>query len=161
MSSDIRFRPATDADFPFLEALYASTRETELAQTDWSDEQKRRFLSQQFSLQHRYYRQHYTAARFDIVQWQGRDIGRLYVYDGPSDVRLIDIALMPEYRGRGIGSSILRDLMADAAAAGKGMSLHVETFNPAAELYRRLRFTEQRNNGVYLFMTWRADAALA
>jgi ribosomal protein S18 acetylase RimI-like enzyme len=65
-----------------------------------------------------------------------------------------DIALLPEYCNRGIGTTLLRT--SEAATAGKPLRIHVERFNPALRLYERLGFTPIAGRGVYLFMEWRA-----
>ena len=92
----------------------------------------------------------------------GEDIGRLYIERWPSQHRIIDIAFLPEHRGRGYGEPLLRDLMDEAAAAGKDVSIHVEKHNPAMRLYRRLGFATCEDKGVYDLMRWsRAHVALA
>jgi GNAT superfamily N-acetyltransferase len=68
-----------------------------------------------------------------------------------------DIALLPEYCNRGIGTTLLRDLQSEAAAAGKPLRIHVERFNPTLRLYERLGFRQIDDRGVYLFMEWRED----
>ena len=154
--TEVSFRPITDADLPFLARLYASTREEELAATGWTAEQKAAFLGFQFEAQHRHYMEHYAGSRFDLVLAGGVPAGRLYVADRREEVRLIDIALLPEHRGRGLGTRLLRDLQAAAGAAGKPLTIHVERFNPALALYQRLGFRSVEENGPYFLMEWRA-----
>lgn len=146
-------RPITDADLPFLFELYASTREEELKQVDWTAKQKDAFLRQQFGAQHTWWQTHYTGARFDLVLVDGVPAGRLYVHVWPSEVRIVDIALMPGYRNGGLGTSLLRRVFAEGDAAGKPVSIHVEVFNPARRLYERLGFVEKGMHGnVYILM---------
>ena len=153
---DVTLRPITDEDLGFLRDLYASTREEELAQaTDWSPEQKRAFLTQQFEAQHHHYRTYYTGASFDLVVGDGRPIGRLYVSRWEREIRVIDIAMVPAARGHGIGSALLRELLDEAAQTGRCVSIHVERFNPAQRLYRRLGFRAVDDTGPYLLMEWR------
>jgi len=78
--------------------------------------------------------------------------GRLYVHRGPSEIRVVDIALLPEYRGAGVGTSLLQDLLAEGDAAGKSVTIHVERMNPALRLYERLGFAVAEDKGVYLFL---------
>lgn len=155
------FRPVTDRDLPFLAELYASTRADELAQVPWSEDEKAAFLQQQFEAQHRHYAEHFRQARFDLVLEGGAPIGRLYVDRRPDEVRVVDIALLPEHRGRGLGSAMLRDLLDEARAAGLPVRIHVEQFNPAMRLYLRLGFRLVHDQGVYHLMEWRADGAAA
>ena len=154
----IGFRPAEDTDLAFLFEVYAATRTEELAATAWPQEIQQAFLRQQFDAQHRHYRAHYPDAEWLVVRQEGRDIGRLYLEAWPSQYRIIDIALLPEARGRGIGGAILTDLLAMAAAAGKAVSIHVEKNNPALALYRRLGFAITEDKGVYDLMEWRSVA---
>jgi GNAT superfamily N-acetyltransferase len=155
----LRFRRIDDSDLPFLERLYASTRAEELAVTPWSAEQKAVFLAMQFRAQHAHYQQYYPTADWLVAIRDGADVGRLYVDRWPSEHCVIDIALLPEHRGSGLGGALMRDLLDEAAAAGKAVSIHVEKFNPAMRLYRRLGFVVEQDKGVYDLMRWRATAA--
>jgi GNAT superfamily N-acetyltransferase len=149
----ISLRPITDADLPFLLQLYASTRVEELAPVPWSDEQKAAFLVQQFQAQHAWWQEKYRDARFDLLEVDGVPAGRLYVDVWEQEIRVVDIALVPAYRGAGIGSLLLRRVFAEGDAAGKPVSIHVEVFNPARRLYDRLGFVEKGAHGdVYILM---------
>jgi len=148
----IRLRPITAADAPFLRALYGSTRTEELAAVPWSEEQKRAFLDMQFRAQSVHYQTHYDNAEFMIVEEAGVAIGRLILHQRPEEIRVIDISLMPEHRGRGIGTKLLQDVIREAAASGRRVSIHVEQFNPAKRLYERLGFSWVESNGVYDLM---------
>lgn len=153
----ITLRPIDAADEPFLFALYASTREEELSRVEWSEADRQAFLRQQFGAQHNYYQRQFPDARFDLILDGGRPIGRLYVQQRADELRLIDIALVPECRGYGIGTSLLQDLQAQARERGTAVRIHVEKFNPALRLYRRLGFRELEDRGVYLLLEWRAQ----
>ena len=154
----IRFRPITPEDLPFLADLYAGTRAEELAQTGWSEADRAAFLAQQFRAQHRHYQTHFPDAAFELILLEDTPIGRLYLDRRGDEFRLIDIALLPEQRNRGLGGALLRDLLAEARAAGKPVRIHVEPFNPALRLYRRLGFELLEDKGVHLFMEWRPEA---
>jgi ribosomal protein S18 acetylase RimI-like enzyme len=148
----VHLRPARDADRAFLVELYASTREEELAQVGWDPGAKRAFVEQQFTAQDAHYRGNYPGATLDVIEVDGSPAGRLYVHRGPSDIRIMDIALAPAFRGRGIGTQLLRDLMAEADASGRKLSIHVEANNPARSLYDRLGFRPAGEHGVYVLM---------
>ncbi len=148
------FRRLAGSDLPFLARLYASTRAEELDVTDWSDEQKAAFLEAQFRAQHAHYQQYYPKADWLVTVRAGEDIGRLYIERWPSQHRIIDIAFLPAHRGQGFGAALLRDLMDEAATVGKAVSIHVEKFNPAMRLYRRLGFKTEEDKGVYDLMRW-------
>jgi ribosomal protein S18 acetylase RimI-like enzyme len=154
-------RPETDADIPFLTALYASTREDELAPVPWTDEQKQGFLAHQFQLQRHHYRTYFGDTAFDVIAQRGAPAGRLYLQVRKTQLHVIDLALMPDWRRRGIGTAILQAVYAAARAEGKAVGIMVEKFNPAMRLYRRLGFTDLADHGVYLEMEWRPDEPLA
>jgi ribosomal protein S18 acetylase RimI-like enzyme len=152
----LSFRRSSDADLAFLHRVYASTRAEELAPVPWSDAQKAAFLTQQFNAQHTDYRRKHPDADWLVIVRGGQDIGRLYVERNARDHNVIDIALLPEHRSRGLGAAIMRDLQDEAAAAGKPLSIYVEKFNPALRLYRRLGFQTIEDIGVYDLMRWSA-----
>jgi len=150
----LTFRPIADTDLAFLARLFASTRADELAATPMTDAQKAAFLDSQFRAQHVHFEKHYSHAQRSVVMGGGNDIGRLYIERGPTRHAIIDIALLPECRGQGAGEVLLRDVMDEAAAAGKGVSTYVEKHNPAMRLYQRLGFVSEEDNGVYDLMCW-------
>jgi ribosomal protein S18 acetylase RimI-like enzyme len=154
-SDSPRLRAATPEDEQFLHAVYAGTRAEELARVPWSEEQKRAFTNMQFAAQDADYRQHYPTAQYSIIEVQGVPAGRLYVDRCQKEIRIIDIALLPEHRCGGIGTKLLRELQDEARAAGKTLTIHVEKFNPALNLYRRLGFQQIEDKGVYLFLEWK------
>lgn len=145
------------ADLDFVRALYASTRVGEMALLEhWTDGEKTRFLHSQFDAQRQHYRAHYPDARYDLLLDSDAPIGRFYVAELPGDLRLMDIALLPAWRNRGIGSALVRELMDTAASRSCRVSLHVESGNPARRLYRRLGFEDAGEAGFYLLMCWSA-----
>ena len=154
----LSLRRILDSDLPFLEELYASTRQEELAQVPWSAEQKRGFLRWQFVNQHQYYQQYYPQCEFLIVERTGADgverLGRLYVDRWPDQIRLVDISLGPEFRGRGIGRMLMEGILAEGRTSGKRVTIHVEHNNPARGLYDRLGFRHVDTNGIYHLMEW-------
>ena len=147
-----KLRPVVDGDRPFLVDLYESVREPELAHLPWDDAMKRAFVEQQFTAQDAHYRQNYPGATLDVVEVDGEAAGRLYVHRGPSDVRIMDIAIAPAFRGRGIGTALLHRLIEEAEESGRKLSIHVEMNNPAKRLYERLDFEPAGEHGVYVLM---------
>jgi ribosomal protein S18 acetylase RimI-like enzyme len=159
VSRGFALRPESDGDIPFLMRLYASTREDELKIVPWSAQEKQAFLASQFQAQRLHYRKHFETCAFDVIEQRGVPAGRLYLEPRVSRLHIIDIALMPAWRGQGIGTAILRALQETARAQGKGVGIMVEVFNPARRLYDRLGFTQTADHGVYLEMEWRPDPA--
>jgi ribosomal protein S18 acetylase RimI-like enzyme len=151
----IALRPVQSADEPFLYDVYASTRAEELALVDWSDEQKAAFVHQQFEAQARHYREHYRHATLAVILVDGEPAGRLYLDRGPSEIRVVDIAILPRFQGKGVGSTLLGEVQAEAAASGRTVTLHVERVNRAQQLYARLGFVRAEDAGpVYLLLRW-------
>ncbi len=151
-----RLRPASDSDTPMLLAIYTSTRQEEVAQTGWPQAQQDAFLTLQAKAQHEHYLKHYPEAERHLIELNGETAGRLYVSDWEQEIRIVDIALLPAFRGTGLGSQILATLQSRARQSGKPLTIHVETNNPARRLYLRLGFEEQEDKGVYLLMRWQA-----
>jgi ribosomal protein S18 acetylase RimI-like enzyme len=147
-----RLRPVTGDDRAFLVELYGSVREPELDHLPWEDATKRAFVEQQFAAQDAHYRAHYDGASLDLVEVDGVPAGRLYVHRGPTDMRIMDIALAPAFRGRGIGARLLRMLIAEADESGCKLSIHVEMNNAARRLYQRLGFRHAGGHGIYVLM---------
>ncbi len=151
----VGLRPAGEGDTAFLRGVYRSTREDELALTGWDEGQKDAFVEMQFDAQHRYYAEHYADASFDVVLVDGEAVGRLYVARWPQEIRIVDIALLPEYRNRGVGSCLLQDILAEGAQRATRVTIHVERFSRALRLYERLGFSPVADRGVYLLLEWR------
>jgi ribosomal protein S18 acetylase RimI-like enzyme len=146
---EITLRPVIDEDRAFLLSVYSSTRAEELSAVPWTDEQKGAFLRMQFDAQDSWYRQVYPEGKFLVIVRDSTPIGRLYVARLPTEVLLVDIALLPEHRGQGIGSRLLADVVADADRGGLPITLHVEPWNPAKRLYERLGFATTQQGQVY------------
>lgn len=158
LSDQIGFRPELPEDQEFLAKLYATTRDVEMALTGWDAAQQEAFLRMQFQFQTKHYRQHYGDASFQIILRDNVPIGRIYVHYGVREIRLMDIALVPECRRSGIGGAILENLLQEAAQVENPVTLHVEKFNPALRLYKRLGFKMVEDLGINLYMEWRPAA---
>src|SRR5262245_4998836 len=136
----VSLRPIRPDDAAFLYEVYASTRTEELAVVDWDDAHKAALLHQQFTAQHQFSQERYTQTDFLIILRDAVPVGRLSVARWQDEIRMVDIALLPPSRHTDIGTAILRDLLAEAAAAHKPVRIPVEKFNPALRLYARLGF---------------------
>ena len=154
-------RPVSSDDAELLFRIYASTRTEELAPVPWTEEQKSAFLRQQFGAQTTYWAEQYPDVERSVVEVDGLPAGRFYVHRAPGEIRLIDIALLPAFRGRGIGTALIRGLCEEATRVGACVGIHVEIFNPARALYERLGFEPCDERGMYLFMVWRPAAVPA
>lgn len=149
----ITFRPITDQDGELLYKIYASTRTEEMALTGWNENEIEVFLRMQFQLQHVQYLENYKkGGTFEIILVDNIPAGRLYLQRKSNDIRIIDIALLPEFRGKGTGSKIMKELMIEADNEKLPLSLHVEQNNPALGLYENLGFLRKDLVGIYYFM---------
>jgi ribosomal protein S18 acetylase RimI-like enzyme len=150
-------RPAGPGDAELLYRIYASTREDELAAVPWDAPAKEAFLRMQFTAQDRSYHANFPHASYDLIISGDQVLGRLYLDRGETAWRVIDLALLPEHRGQGIGTHLLTSVLAEAGAAAKPVQMHVEKFNPARRLYDRLGFRQIADQGVYLLLEWKPD----
>jgi ribosomal protein S18 acetylase RimI-like enzyme len=132
MADSIQLRPRSEADAPFL--------------------------ATQFNAQTIHYDQYYGEADKLIVEKDGVPIGRLYVDRAPNEIEIIDIALLPQFRGGGLGTRLLRDILREGEESGRPVRIYVEHFNPARHLYDRLGFQHIDTNGVYHLMKWTPNA---
>ena len=150
----VSLRPACKDEDALLFQVYASTRAAEMAWVDWTPEQKEIFLQMQSTAQLKHYRLNYPSAEYQIIEQNGVAVGRLIVDQSKNPILLMDIALLPEYQGKGVGTALIQNLMAEAARRSWSLCLHVETFNPAMRLYSRLGFVKSGEMGIYQEMTW-------
>ncbi|CAM3544863.1 MULTISPECIES: GNAT family N-acetyltransferase [Saccharibacillus] len=149
--------PATPEDDVFLYDLYAGTRREELDAWGWDEAQRQLFLTLQWNAQRMSYASRYPEAVRYLVRQAERNIGQLYLDCRPDGWRIIDVSLLPEYRGRGIGSELLRDLQRRAASAGAPICLSVQSGSPAKKLYERLGFRLTAVSEPYSEMAWTGD----
>lgn len=147
-------RAATAADDAFLRALYASTR-TDLDGVGWPDEMRDAVFEMQWRAQRAGYAATHPRARDEIVELDGRPVGRLLVDGDADDVVLVDVALVQECRGLGIGRELVEDVQRRAAASGREVRLHVATGSPARRLYERLGFVVGGGSEMHIEMRWR------
>jgi ribosomal protein S18 acetylase RimI-like enzyme len=147
-----RLEHSTFYDLDFLFQVYASTREEEMALKAWDEETKDQYLHLQFKLQNTQFHHRYPKASYDIIYRGGEGIGRLYVNRTKEEIRVVDISLLTAFRGRGFGTRILRDLIAEAEAAGLPLRLSCERTNRALNLFKRLGFNVVGEAGIFYAM---------
>jgi N-acetylglutamate synthase-like GNAT family acetyltransferase len=138
--------PIADSDLVFLSALYHTTRKNEMALVPWTEGQKAAFLQTQFQAQHQHYIVKYPNGSFQIIKSDGENIGRLYTCELDGEIRIIDITIMPEYRGKGIGTKILSDILQEAT---KPVTIYLESLNASQSLFKRLGFEPISDEGIY------------
>lgn len=151
-------RPATSDDTEFLYRLYGTTREEELNAAGFPPKERESFLRMQFNAQKTHYERFYPAAEHRIITTGKRAVGREYVNRADGEIFLVDLTLLPEFCGGGIGTALLEKLCAESAAAAKPFRLYVEKFNDRARrLYERLGFEEIDDAGAYLLLERRSN----
>ncbi len=155
MHSGLKLRPVTPEDEDFLYCVYTSTRE-DIAQLGWDDMQLEKFLRLQYAAQQRHYKEQFCNAEFQIIIADEKPVGRLYINRSEDEIRIIDIALLPEFRGNGMGSTLIKQVLAEGEKKELPVRIHVQKSNPAFHLYRRLGFQKLDENGIYFLMEWRS-----
>jgi ribosomal protein S18 acetylase RimI-like enzyme len=158
MGSELSLRPAQPADETFLRRVYASTRADELAMVPWTPEEKAAFLDMQFTAQKTDYRARFPRSEHSIVLVDEVEVGRVWIDRGEDEIRLIDIALLPERRNGGTGTTLLRGLQAEASAADRPLRHSVYKQNTGAlRFYQRLGFQVVEDFETYVLMEWIPD----
>jgi ribosomal protein S18 acetylase RimI-like enzyme len=158
-SAPVTLRAEQPGDEPFLFEVYASTRESELALTNWEEPARRAFLDMQFAAMRRGYAGMYPAGEFLIIVLGERPIGRMVLNRTVVDIRVVDLALLPADRNAGIGTFLMRRVCAEAAQAGKPVRLCVVKNSRAVRWYERLGFSKTEETALYEQMEWRAPGA--
>ena len=120
--------------------------------TQWTEQQKQAFIKMQSMAQLAEYKTKFPGAAFQVIIFSKQDAGRFYTWENDHEIRLIDITLLPPFRGKGIGSFLLGELIKKSDKLQKKISLHVEPSNPALKLYRRSGFIHIKNNGRHYYM---------
>ena len=150
----ITLRPVSPEDHEFLVEVYASTRAEEMALLPWTNEQREAFVRWQFAAQQEHYAKHYPTANHDIIMFEGRKTGRLYVARLDQEIRIVDITLLPIERNAGIGNYLITQLLDEADRSGKFTRIYVEEFNPSLRLFERLGFSVSAQHGMHLLLEW-------
>lgn len=152
--SSVTFKAISNDDMAFLSELYRSTRWQEVLQAPWNDQQRIEFLEQQFTAQHVHYNSHYPKAEKLLILKDTKPIGRIYIDRDETSICLIDVSLLPAFKGCGIGTRLLLELLSEAQVQQQKVVIHVENFNPAYDWYLKHGFQQIEDKGVYQYMEW-------
>jgi ribosomal protein S18 acetylase RimI-like enzyme len=153
----ITLRAVTPADDAFLLSVYTSSRAEEMKLVPWTDEQKEAFVKMQFAAQKQHYAAMHPGASHDIIYCGEIPVGRVYVDRTPEELHILDITVLPQFRGRGTGQTLLRRLMDEAGASSKAVTIYIESFNPSLRLFEQLGFQKEREEGFQLLLKRRAQ----
>lgn len=155
MPNILTLRPVSSDDEDFLFEVYASTRAEEVAALPWDADQRDAFLRIQFAAQQQDYQRRFPDGDHRLMLLDGRPAGRVYLARSEKEIRILDIALLPEHRHKGIGTRMIKDLLKEASQSGKPVRVYVEQFNPALGLFERLGFSRAGDIGTHFLMEWR------
>ena len=152
----LTLRRVVNTDEEFLLSVYASTRADELGQVEWPEGQRELFVKWQFELQRREYEARFPDAQYDVILIDNHAAGRIWIGRDEKQIRLLDIALLPEFQNRGAGTQLLRMLIDEAASANKPLRHMVFVLNnDAHRFYERLGFGIVEDLGAYKHMEWK------
>ncbi len=156
--STMSLRPVTVTDEAFLLAVYASTREQELAQVPWQSGQREVFLKWQFEMQRQQYEARFPDAEYRIIQIEEQPAGRIWIGTNETEIRLLDIALLPQFQNRGVGTILLGQLINEARSVKKPLRHMVFMLNSEAHrFYERFGFVMIEDLGAYRHMEWKSE----
>lgn len=155
MDIPITLRPATPDDEPFQQALFVSWKAPELFLDLLPEDMRAPLLAMQWPIHRDGLATSFPAARREIILVDGTPAGAWAVERTAHAIHLREIALMPEYRGKGLAQSLIARLQAEAQATHQPLRLHVSRMNlPALSLYTRLGFQPEDDGGAQLPMVW-------
>ena len=147
--TSVATRPATEQDDAFLFALFKAVRSPDFAHVPMPAAQLEMLMSMQYAWQKHSYAALYPGGDA-IVLLDEQPIGRIWLYLGPAEHYLVDIALMPEFQNRGIGAALVREAIAAARAAGVRLGCSVAVTNTGSlRFHQRLGFQIVGHNEIY------------
>lgn len=143
-------RPSYDSDLSWVWELKKLTLRDYVEESygEWDDE-----------VQYDHFVRHFSPAQIQIVVAQGRDVGFLQTERFKEGIYLANIGLLPSWQRRGIGSALIRDLLAEGGAKNIPVNLQVLLANPARQLYERLGFKVYAETPTHFLMRWKPSAA--
>jgi GNAT superfamily N-acetyltransferase len=151
-------RPVTTEDAAFLLQVYKSSRGEDLRELGWDEARIDEFLDLQYEAQ-RAFDKDYPQANDEVILSSGERAGRLLVDSRENEIRCIDLALLPEFRNQGLGTSLLRRLQQEAASAHKPLRLQVIRYSRAISLFERLGFVRTSETGTHFQMEWKPNVS--
>ena len=156
--STLKLRRVTPDDDSFLLSVYASTRAQELAQVQWEVGQQEAFVKWQFEMQRREYDARFPDADYNVIEIDDQPVGRIWIGRSDEEIRLLDIALLPEFQNRGTGTLLVNQLIHEAHSNGKRLRHMVFVLNDnAGRFYERLGFVVIEDLGGYKHMEWKSS----
>lgn len=159
-SGEVALRAVQPEDGDFLLRVYAASRADEMALVDWDEAQKMAFLRSQFEAQAAQYHARFPDAEYSVILFQDQPVGRFWIGSTPEQIRLLDIAILPEFQNRGIGATLLKSLLAESEQRNLPLRHMVFKMNTdALRFYARFGFSPIEDVGAYIHMERRPTAA--
>src|SRR5580693_5097548 len=159
MSQILTLRPSRADDQEFLHRLFCSVHSEKLNLALLSVEERNRLIG----LMYQGFAGHYStigpAADDRIVLLNNESIGRMILLQTREEIRLADLAILPQYRRRGIGSALIGQLQTESTMSKRPVRLQVAQFDHALRLYQRLGFYKTDAIGTYLHLEWSSKRA--
>jgi len=153
-SNSISFRPVAAGDEETLLEIYKSSRGDDLRGLGWAEDRINEFLEMQYKAQQNFHESEYKRATDELILVGGQPAGRLIVERSDSEIRCVDVALLPAHRNGGIGSFVIRKLQDEAGQAKQPLRLQVIRFNRAVNLFERSGFVRTSETGTHFQMEW-------
>lgn len=148
---------SAEEDTAFLFEVYLKTRKAEVMSWGWSEKQELEFLRLQFHCRQHSYRQHYPMAESKIIVSKSLKMGYVLTARTERELVLVDIALLPDYQGQGVGTAFIKSLQQEASCRALPLCLCVLNGSPAKRLYDRLGFQVIGGDEVYSRMEWNSE----
>ena len=152
--NSISLRPVTAGDEDFLLEVYKSSRGDDLRGLGWAEDRISEFLDMQYEAQQRFYESEYKRVADEIILLAGKPAGRMIVERRDYEIRGVDLALLPEHRGAGVGAFLIAKLQEEAKRVNKPLRFQVIRFNRAVSLFERLGFVRTSETGTHFQMEW-------
>jgi len=154
----LSLRPVRTDDEGFLFRVYSSTRADEISKLPWNDNQRNSFMQMQFTAQCTDYSRRFPDGEHQIIILEDQCAGRLYIARNKDEIRILDIALLPEYRNKGIGKSIIEGLTREASETHRPIRIYVERNNRALNLFECIGFMVVQDIGTHFLLEWRGQS---
>jgi ribosomal protein S18 acetylase RimI-like enzyme len=143
----VKLRPTTAEDAEFLYQLLKTTMREYVDQTwSWDEDWQRSYFEMRFD-----------PAKNKIIVLDNRDIGVIATEKSEDEIVLSSLYILPEYQGRGIGTRLIKELLARAFRDGLAVGLRVLKVNPARRLYERLGFVVVEEAETHYYMKAEAE----
>lgn len=154
---DIRLKKRSECDSAFLFHLFSQIKKAELHFDLYPEDISSQIFQMQFNAWEQMVHTNYPGCGDFLITCDSEKAGRLQVDRDSEEFRIINISLLPSFRNRGVGTKIIRDILAEARQKGKPVYLEVDKNNPAVKLYLRLGFKVCQENELKFSMKYQQN----